>query len=367
MNQKPLRPQAAYVLYWMTAFRRTQDNFSLQRAVEHANKLKLPLVVLEALRVDYRWAAPRFHQFIAEGMADQAAELAGTGVTYYPYLEPRPGAGRGLLRALAADAAVVVTDDFPCFFLPRQLQAAAHLLPVQLEAVDSNGLLPLRSAAKIFSRAYDFRRFLQRQLLPHLDAFPASDPVAALNCCHPHQLDAQVLQRWPLWVPERHIDWSSWPLDHDVRPVPRAPGGSSAARRRLSQFLDHGLPRYAEARNVPTQEVTSGLSPYLHFGHISAHEVFRQVMSREDWSGARVADKPTGSAAGWWGASPEVEAFVDQLITWRELGFNMCWQREDFDRYESLPDWAQRTLEAHRQDSRPHVYELDEFERAPDP
>ena len=51
-----------------------------------------------------------------------------------------------MLSALAERAAAVVTDDFPTFFLPRMVAAAATELPVRLEAVDSNGLLPMAAA-----------------------------------------------------------------------------------------------------------------------------------------------------------------------------------------------------------------------------
>jgi deoxyribodipyrimidine photo-lyase len=56
------------------------------------------------------------------------------------------------------------------------------------------------------------------------------------------------------------------------------------------------------------------------------------------------------------------EAFLDQLVTWRELGYNMCWQREDYDRFESLPEWAQTTLSKHADDRRDSVYTLEQFE-----
>ena len=69
---------------------------------------------------------------------------------------------KGLIAALAAQACVVVSDDFPCFFLPRMYQAAAKQIPVRFELVDSNGLLPMRAADKVFARAFDFRRFLQK-------------------------------------------------------------------------------------------------------------------------------------------------------------------------------------------------------------
>ena len=49
-------------------------------------------------------------------------------------------------------------------------------------------------------------------------------------------------------------------------------------------------------------------------------------------------------------------------MTWRELGYNMAYYTPDFERYESLPGWAQETLAAHESDERPHVYSLREFE-----
>ncbi len=58
------------------------------------------------------------------------------------------------------------------------------------------------------------------------------------------------------------------------------------------------------------------------------------------------------------------EAFLDQLVTWRELGYNMCVHRPDYDRYESLPDWARATLELHAPDRRDPTYTLDQFAAA---
>jgi len=71
-----------------------------------------------------------------------------------------------------------------------------------------------------------------------------------------------------------------------------------------------------------------------------------------------------GRRAGWWGASADAEAFLDQLVTWRELGFNVCHHNPGHDRWESLPAWARRTLEAHAADPREHRYSLAELEAA---
>jgi deoxyribodipyrimidine photo-lyase len=62
--------------------------------------------------------------------------------------------------------------------------------------------------------------------------------------------------------------------------------------------------------------------------------------------------------------SAGAEARLDELVTWRELGFNMAARRDDYDRYESLPDWARKTLEKHQRDRRPTVYSLEDFEAA---
>jgi deoxyribodipyrimidine photo-lyase len=117
---------------------------------------------------------------------------------------------------------------------------------------------------------------------------------------------------------------------------------------------------YAEARNDPDAEATSGLSPWLHFGHISSFEVIRALLRREGWTPGRLAPRVSGHRMGFWGVSPPAEAFLDQIVTWRELAFVTCAHRPDHDRYESLPAWARMTLEKHATDPR-RVYAYDEL------
>ncbi|MCK6461115.1 MAG: deoxyribodipyrimidine photolyase [Planctomycetes bacterium] len=350
MNARPVRADGRYVLYWMIAARRTTFNFGLERAAEIARELSRPLLVFEALRCDYRWASDRIHAAILRGMEENKARCAKAGVGYFPYVEPERGAGRGLLEALARDACAVVTDDYPCFFLPAMVAAAARKLPVKLEAVDSNGLLPLRAAEQAFPTAYAFRRFLQKELPLHLPCMPAADPLKGLSGA---EAPADVAKRW---APATPPDPSGLPIDHAVAPVTLP-----APRNVLARFIGEKLARYG-ARNEPEEDVTSGLSPYLHFGHVSAHEVFLAIAGREKWR--EPAPHSQGRREGWWGMSPEAEAFLDQLVTWRELGFNMCALRDDYDAFESLPDWALRTLGKHERDPREHAYTLEEFAAA---
>ena len=128
-NNEPPRGDRAFVLYWMTASRRTGWNYALERAVEWAVKMGKPLVVFEPLRVAYPWASERFHRFIIDGMADNARKLAKHKVLYYPYVEPFPDEDKGLLTALSHQACVIISDDFPAFFLPRMVASAAGKVP----------------------------------------------------------------------------------------------------------------------------------------------------------------------------------------------------------------------------------------------
>lgn len=82
------------------------------------------------------------------------------------------------------------------------------------------------------------------------------------------------------------------------------------------------------------------------------------------WDPSRLADRPTGRREGWWGLPPGAEAFLDELVTWRELGYGFCFHRADYDRYASLPDWARRTLDDHAVDRRPELYSRRALETA---
>ena len=366
-NDAPLRSSGEYVLYWMIAARRLSYNFALDRAAEYSRELGKPLLIFEALRCGYPWASDRLHAFVLDGMATNQRACQKAGVAYYPYLEPAAGAGRGLLEALSARACGVVTDDFPCFFLPRMVTAAARKLSVRLEAVDSNGLLPLRATQQVYPTAYAFRRFLQKALPALLSAFPARNGLRRAIQRKPVQVASDIYSRWPPVSPEvlegKRDILKSLPIDHEVAPSATR-GGHEEARRRLRRFLRKSLAKYNEERNEPELDVASGLSPYLHFGHIAAHEIFAALAAREEWSPEKIAVRGNGSREGWWNMGGNAEAFLDEFVTWRELGFNFSAHRGDYDRFESLPPWAAQTLREHGKDERQHVYSLEEFESA---
>ena len=366
-NHRPVRGDGQWVLYWMTAFRRTEFNFALQYARDWARQLQRPLLVLEALRCDYPWASQRLHRFLIQGMQDNARACNAAGVAYWPYVEPAHHAGRGLLQRLAESACLVVSDDFPCFFLPAMYARLADRLPCRFQLVDANGLMPLSVAERTFTVA-PYRRWMQAELPDQLADSPEPRPLSRAGLKGipaGAELPKTVRQQWPAADLERLLAANGLqrlPLDPRVRPVAER-GGAVEAQRKLRHFIQQRLDRYDHERNEPDLSGSTELSPYLHFGHLSSHQLFWAIMEHQRWNPSCLS-RPNGSTHGFWGVSPAAEALLDQLCTWREIGFNMCWREPNYADYESLPAWARQTLHEHRHDRRPHLYALDQFEAA---
>jgi deoxyribodipyrimidine photo-lyase len=292
-------------------------------------------------------------------MLDNAAAFAAKGVRCFTWVESRPQEARGLLAALAARAAVVVTDEYPASFLPAMVDAAGARLDVRLEAVDDNGVLPLRAADRAFPVAHAFRRHMHKIVLHHLDR-AGEAPLDGYDLGYA-PLDEAILRRWPGVAPTP-VELVGLPLD----PLPAAAeiGGPNAASRGLRAFLDRRLDRYHTERSDPDSDASSGLSAWLHAGHLSAREVVADVLARASFRPEGVQRAAVGKREGFWGLDPATEAFLDELITWRELGYGFCYHRPtDYSRFESLPDWALDTLHRHAQDKRPHIYTPEQLDR----
>ena len=344
-SDAPVRGDGAYVLYWMIATRRASYNFALDRALECARELGKPLVVFEAplgISLGQRSAAPVRHR--RDGRQRRRIRSR-----WYHLLSLRrrgEGEGKGLLEALAERAALVITDEFPCFFLPRMVAAAARKLAVRLEQVDSNGLLPLRATDWSFPPPTHFAASCNVHS-------PRTSP-SALGRARSRRASSsaprsprKIVARWPrAKLPEllAPSGLAVLPINHGVQGTPLR-GGSVIAREKLRQFVRTRLARYNDDRNQPSRQGTSQLSPYLHFGHLSAHEIFETLARQEGWTDARRAKTASGQREGYWGMGAEAEAFVDQFVTWRELGYNMCHKRADYSEFESLPNWAKVTLQ----------------------
>jgi deoxyribodipyrimidine photo-lyase len=395
LNDRPARPRGKYVLYWCQMFRRLTHNHALDYAVHLAKHLKKPLVVYEALKLNYPWANARIHTVMLEGMKDTAATAKRMGVTYWPFVETPEDAGRGLVKQLAADAAALVTDDYPAYIVPAHNRAIASL-DVPVYAVDSNGIVPLSLLGKSVAAAAHLRPRLHKLFAEGWANRALAEPDFT-------GLKAMLDPPFEPWTPPKDVTAyvKALPIDQSVPAVAAEPGGGTAGRERLAEFLKHKLPRYAEERNQPddpAKNSASRLSTPLHFGHISIEEVIAGALATTgDWSPTLINSQARGRD-DFFCRDPNVNSFLDEAITWRDVGHhwhhcrnselgtrnserkNQSWQSDprptfnfetmDFSPLTKgtletvLPAWALTTLTKHARDRREFVYTLEQFENA---
>ena len=143
INDKEVRSSGQFVLYWMTSTRRYHYNAALERAIDISVSLNKPLLVIECISVRHEWSSERVLTFVAQGMVDNISTFDDHGITYIPWIENHIDSGDGMLRKLSSKACSIVIDDYPTY-LPRWVMDRASLSSeVSVEAVDSNGILPV--------------------------------------------------------------------------------------------------------------------------------------------------------------------------------------------------------------------------------
>jgi deoxyribodipyrimidine photo-lyase len=363
LNPHQTNAGGAYVLYWTQAARRLAHNHALDYASRCADELGRPLVVYEGLRLDYPWASQRLHRFVLEGMRDNAREAARLGINYWPFVETPERPARGLVARLAERAALVVTDDFPCFVVPEHGEALARRVDVPVFAVDGNGVVPLALLQPAVYAAAHLRPRLHqafREAWAHrADAEPALSPAARARVDPPFE---------PWQADDLDAFVAALPIDATVAPVAGTVGGTTAGRARLRAFVEERLRGYAESRSKPAAPAdghASGLSPYLHFGHLSIEEVAAAVLATAGgFSPDALRIHHRGKRAGFFTDDPDVDGFLDEALTWRDVGFQWHWtRRQDTERLETaLPPWAMAALRAHAGDPRAFVYSREEWE-----
>ena len=339
LNSSPVRLAGRYVLYWAQMNRRVAHNHALAFAAETANELGRPLLYYEDLTYRYPYANDRLHTFVLEGVPENARRVREFGAGYLFYLRRNAADPDEVLYRLAADAAAVVTDDYPTFVTARHNSRVPPKLSVACFAVDSSCIVPMSAIGSRQWAAYTIRpkirKLLPRYLQPLEPVRPRRAFRGSLHGFHTEVTPAKI----PALV-------AACAIDHTVPPSLSFRGGAVEAETHLDRFLVENLRRYARYRNEPSEHATSRLSPYLHFGHISALEVALRTAAYAKQH-KLIADE-----------------FLEELIVRRELAFNFARYTARHDTLEELPEWARRTLGEHASDQRPKVYTHEEFARA---
>lgn len=338
LNEKETNRNGRYVLYWMQMFKRTSHNHSLTWAIRKANEMKLPLVVYEGLKYYYPWASDRLHTFVLEGVEEKRKEFERLGIRYIFYLQKDESSPKDTVAKLARDAALIVTDDFPCFIIPGHNRRIAERAEIAVHAVDSNGIIPMSKFDKEEYAAYTIRPKIKKLLPSYLKPF-AEETVEKDSANM--DIDASfetIVTANRIAELVSHCD-----IDHAVNPSPVYHGGTANGRKRLKKFVAEILPDYDNARNKPDRDGSSRLSAYLHFGFLSPLEIGLAVQD---------AEAPQESK----------DAYLEELIVRRELSYNMTRHNPKYDSLAALPDWVHKTMRAHADDHRDVTYTLEELE-----
>ena len=338
LNDKPANKSARYVLYWMQMFKRVDNNHALIWAMRKANELKLPLVVYEGLKYYYPWASDRIHTFILEGVEEKQREFASRGIRYIFYLQQDKSSPKNTVATFARDAALIVTDDFPCFIIPEHNGRIAERADIAVHAVDSNGIVPMSKFDKENYAAYTIRPKINKLLNHYLvpldnETVECSSIGIDLDCDVETIVTSETIANL---VAECDID-------HSVKPSQIYHGGTTNGRARLKKFVDEVLLDYDKARSKPDRDGSSRLSSYLHFGFLSPLEIALAV---------READAPQESK----------DAYLEELIVRRELSYNMTHFNPNYDSLTALPAWVHKTMREHAGDERQYLYSLEQLE-----
>jgi len=367
-NDKEPNTSGSFVLYWMQINRRFQYNYALEYAVGWANKLGKPLLIVEDLICDYPWASERFHTFLMEGMTGHLEASKNYPITYCPFVEDESGQVKEMFDELVQKACVVISDEFPVFIMQERNRQVPHKLNLPYYTVDSNGLIPLKMTEKAPYNAYFFRKTMQKLFVEAYTHPPKENPLGDLKNGEKVKLPEKLRQKYEnskkklRKAPEEII--GSLDIRHDIKPL-NISGTRKAAISQLDLFINNGILKYDKLRNHPDEDGTSRISPWLHFGKISEYEIVKEALNRQPkgWDLDSITYN-NGSSGGFFNGDENIDSFLDEVITWREAGFHFAFHTPYYDAYESLPDWALKTLDEHRDDPRSYIYSFEELETA---
>lgn len=318
------------MLYWMQQAQRADFNQALEFAIERAGALRKPLVVFFGVTPRFPYATADHYRFMLEGLAETAQAIEDRGASFLIQpVSPEKGA-----LALAHNACEFIVDKGYLRFQRQWRELVARRVPCAMYEVETDVVVPVETVLQKQAYSAAVLRPRMHRLLPQY-----LKPVRKGKVCAPRiRIDAACLDL-------DNIDAALELLK--VRKglgLVRFPaGGRRAALRLLRSFIRTKLDSYAVDRNDPNLDGTSRLSPYLHFGQISALEI-------------ALAVSKTGSRGK--------AAFLEELIVRRELAMNFAHFNPQYDSYDGVPTWAQKTLAAHKKDRREYVYSMKEFERA---
>jgi deoxyribodipyrimidine photo-lyase len=318
------------VAYKMSRDQRVADNWALLFAQQEAIAHGCPLEVVFTLTPTYPMANMRHYDFMLRGLRDVDQQLAELGIKFTVITNANPA--KAFEEYVIKEGISLVVTDFDPLRLKQQWIESISCIPnISHFEVDAHNIVPCHWVSqKVEFAAYTIRPKITRALPEFLTEIP-----------HP------VSMGTPIAYPQNN--WESIlsiiNVDQSVQPIKWLIPGEKAALSNLKAFVASKLCGYADKRNNPALDWQSNLSPYLHFGHISAQRIALEVVKQH-------------------APSEDTKAFLEELIVRRELSDNFCYYNPCYDSPTGFPEWARKDLLEHSSDIREYLYPMSILENA---
>lgn len=307
------------IIVWFRNDLRLHDNPALYAAIKQSERI-IPIYI-HAPQDESRWqtgAASRW--WLHYSLSSLARDLKHLGSR----LILRAGNSREQLQQLVTETAASSVFATRCYTpdgikRDNRVQQALHDMDIDFKLYNGNLLLEPDNIQnksgqpfKVFTPYW--RTHQQLFSLPAL--LPTPDQLPAVSSRIP-SLALRKLELLP------KLSW-----DKGLRQTWQV--GEQAALQQLQIHLHEIIPEYPATHDRPDTDGTSRLSPYLHFGELSARQVARTLMQTRQKS-----------------AQTGVAALLRQLV-WRDFAHHILWHfpattDKPFDaRYNQFP-WQRRS------------------------
>ena len=318
-----------YIIYWMQSAQRAKNNPALNYAIKRANQIEVPLIVFFNLTDQFPEANYRHYYFMLEGLQEVEKELAKIGIKFVVNIgDPIQNVAK-----LIKDTVILISDRGYLKIERKWKENVAKNINCRFVLINTNTIVPVDIASdKEEYAAYTIRKKITNKVERFLRN--SEQKKLKLNSLK-IKLNGIKLKNIEKIIKQLDIDM-------EIKKSNILKGGRNQAVKKLNNFIKEKLKEYQKYGSNPDQDITSYLSPYLHFGQISPSFIYQKVQE----------------------SGIEAEDFLEQLVVRRELSFNFVYYNQNYDNslVDILPNWAVKTLNKHQADQREKIYSLEDLE-----
>lgn len=337
-----LKSSKGPIIYWMNRELRANDNWALLHAQNLSIEKKQPLLVVYNLVTDFLDGGLRQLDFKIRALKELEKTLHKKNIPLIILVSDQSKSSSTVQKFFQKNKpGILVTDFCPLKICEKWIKEIKKTLPVKFILVDAHNIVPcFHASPKQEFAAYTFRPKIHKLLPEFLEDFPnlkkQSESVTK-------KLPAGIKKYQAAW--DKILNRKNLKNQNHTKPITWLKPGEKEANKVMIDFLENKLDKYNELRNDPNHEVFSNLSPYLHYGMISAQRVALETQK---------FDKNVSAQ----------DAFLEELIVRRELSDNYCYYNKNYDNPKGYPDWAKKTLHEHQDDPHEYIYTRKQFEEA---